>query len=104
VLRTCLNSANLECFHRIAFILAAVSFITVVLLPETLAYKILRKKATRLNKQSQNGVRFVSPGDVNRGSVWEALVCVRCEECLSASANITQTENHIIQTDAFGVY
>ncbi|KAK3326205.1 major facilitator superfamily domain-containing protein [Apodospora peruviana] len=58
----------------IAFILAAVSFISVVVLPETLALKILRKKAARLNKGSGNmGEMYISPGDLQRGSLRVSL-------------------------------
>ncbi|KAM7187662.1 Major facilitator superfamily domain containing protein [Naviculisporaceae sp. PSN 640] len=57
----------------IAFILASVSFVTVVLLPETLSFTILRRKAEALNKQSTNDTTFISPGDLNRGSLAETL-------------------------------
>lgn len=60
--------------HRIAFILAGVSFVTVILLPETLGFKILRRKADALNKQSTNGESYISPGDIDRGSLLETLV------------------------------
>ncbi|KAM7218259.1 Major facilitator superfamily domain containing protein [Rhypophila decipiens] len=57
----------------IGFILAGVSFISVVLLPETLAFKILRRKAENLNKQSSTDETFISPGDINRGSLAQTM-------------------------------
>ncbi|KAK4158760.1 major facilitator superfamily domain-containing protein, partial [Cladorrhinum sp. PSN259] len=48
----------------IALIYAGVSFACVVFLPETLASKILQKKAARLNKNNETGQRFVAPVDV----------------------------------------
>ena len=60
---------------RIALIFAVVSLIAVLLLPETLASAILRKKAEKLNKENKNtGKQFVGPGDLRQESAWESYV------------------------------
>ncbi|KAK0619361.1 major facilitator superfamily domain-containing protein [Immersiella caudata] len=53
----------------IAVIVAGLSLITVVSLPETLADRLLRDKAARLNKEAGREV-FIAPADLNRGSFW----------------------------------
>ena len=56
-------------------IYAGVSFASVLFLPETLASKILRRKASRLNKKNkETGKRFVAPSDLEQKSVVAALV------------------------------
>ncbi|KAK4467172.1 major facilitator superfamily domain-containing protein [Cladorrhinum samala] len=53
----------------IALIYAGVSFASVLFLPETLASKILRRKASRLNKKNkETGKRFVAPSDLEQKS------------------------------------
>ncbi|KAK4040206.1 hypothetical protein C8A01DRAFT_46443 [Parachaetomium inaequale] len=57
----------------IALSFAVASFIAVLLMPETLASTILRRKAERLNKELSNtGKQFVAPSDVERESAWVA--------------------------------
>ncbi|KAH6850421.1 major facilitator superfamily domain-containing protein [Chaetomium sp. MPI-CAGE-AT-0009] len=51
--------------------LAVAAFIGVLLLPETLASTILRRKAARLNKESsETGMLFVAPSDLEQESAW----------------------------------
>ncbi|KAK4226386.1 major facilitator superfamily domain-containing protein [Podospora fimiseda] len=53
----------------IALIYAGVSFISVLLLPETLASRILQKKASKLNKKNvDRSKRFVAPADLGKKS------------------------------------
>jgi heme oxygenase len=60
---------------RIALSLPAASLLGVLLMPETLASTILRRKASKLNKENANtGKQFVAPSDLNRGSLWITLV------------------------------
>ncbi|KAK4191290.1 major facilitator superfamily domain-containing protein [Podospora australis] len=58
----------------ITLIVAGVTFVSVLLIPETLAARILRQKARRLNKLHQGtGKRFVAPADLEKRSVLAAL-------------------------------
>ncbi|KAK4240185.1 hypothetical protein C8A03DRAFT_13503 [Achaetomium macrosporum] len=58
---------------RISMSLPVASLISVVLMPETLASMILRKRAATLNKQYANtGKRFVAPSDLKREVAWAA--------------------------------
>ncbi|KAK1835892.1 major facilitator superfamily domain-containing protein [Podospora conica] len=54
----------------IALIVAALSFSSVVLLPETLASKILSVRAAKMNREA-GSVKYATRGDLNRGSTWE---------------------------------
>ncbi|KAK3297182.1 major facilitator superfamily domain-containing protein [Chaetomium fimeti] len=55
----------------IALSLAVASFIGVLLMPETLASTILRRKAARLNKEFPGtGKVFVAPSDLKQESAW----------------------------------
>ncbi|KAK0652851.1 major facilitator superfamily domain-containing protein [Cercophora newfieldiana] len=56
----------------IAVIVAVVSLVAVVALPETLADRLLRDKAARLNKEAGRR-KYIAPADVNRGSFWAFL-------------------------------
>ncbi|KAK4157541.1 polyamine transporter 4 [Chaetomidium leptoderma] len=57
----------------ISLSLPVASLFAVLLLPETLASAILRKKAARLNKEHSNtGKQFVAPSDLKRESTWVA--------------------------------
>ncbi|KAK3308294.1 major facilitator superfamily domain-containing protein [Chaetomium strumarium] len=57
----------------ISLSLPVASLLSVVLMPETLASTILRKRAARLNKEYANtGRRFVAPADLKRESAWIA--------------------------------
>ncbi|KAH8645400.1 major facilitator superfamily domain-containing protein [Xylariales sp. PMI_506] len=53
----------------ITLMIAGVSVIFVLSLPETLASKILRVKAAKLNKEKKC-TNYVNPWDINRGSFW----------------------------------
>jgi hypothetical protein len=52
---------------------AALSFSSVVLLPETLATKILSVRAAKMNREA-GSVKYATRGDLNRGSTWQFLV------------------------------
>jgi hypothetical protein len=53
------------------------SFIGVLLMPETLASTILRRKAARLNKEfPETGKLFVAPSDLKQESAWAEYVSV----------------------------
>ena len=71
---------------RIAAAWAGMSFVVILFWPETLASKILRLKAARLNKQK--GVdQFIAPDDTGRRSFWQIMVrahpsCPRDWECV----------------------
>ncbi|KAK0735385.1 major facilitator superfamily domain-containing protein [Apiosordaria backusii] len=63
----------------IALIFAGVTALSVVIIPETLASKILKRKAERLNKLHQGeegGRRYVAPGELCQKSVLSTLVRV----------------------------
>lgn len=60
-------------WDRIALIIAVASFGAVFTLPETLALKLLRTKAQKLNK-AIGRTQYVAPGDLNRGSLLSTLV------------------------------
>ncbi len=62
-------------------------------LPETLASKLLRDKAARLNKQNQCD-RYLSPADKDRGSVWSTLVS---QSQLMESGNFFGDANALIR-------
>lgn len=52
---------------------AALSFASVVLLPETLASKILSGRAAKMNREA-GSFKYATRGDLNRGSTWQFLV------------------------------
>jgi hypothetical protein len=53
------------------------SLLSLILMPETLASTILRKRATKLNKEYANtDKRFVAPAELKRESAWVAYVSV----------------------------
>jgi hypothetical protein len=60
---------------RVAAILAAVGLATTLLLPETLASTILRKKAARLNREGHDKAkRFIAPSDLVEEKPWTTYV------------------------------
>ncbi len=61
---------------RIAVFIAVASFWTVAALPETLASKLLSKRAEKLNKAAGCN-QFVAEAVLNRESFWVSLVCLR---------------------------
>lgn len=63
----------LTTWTRIALIIAVASFGAVFTLPETLALKLLRIKAQKLNK-AMGETHYVAAGDLNRGSLLSTLV------------------------------
>ncbi|KAK0754875.1 major facilitator superfamily domain-containing protein [Schizothecium vesticola] len=56
----------------IALMVAALSFSSVVLLPETLATKILSVRAAKMNREA-GSFKYATRGDLNRGSTWQFL-------------------------------
>ena len=60
--------------YRIAVLVAILSFTAVVMLPETLASKIVRTQAAKMNKAA-GCKKFVAATDLNRKSFWSSLVC-----------------------------
>jgi hypothetical protein len=62
-------------YPRVALIIAIASLGAVVMLPETLASKLLRDKAARMNKQAGRR-KYIAPADLGRGSFWSSMVCV----------------------------
>ena len=59
--------------NRIALMVAALSFSSVALLPETLATKILSVRAAKMNREA-GSFKYATRGDLNRGSTWQFLV------------------------------
>lgn len=68
---------------RIALSFPVTTFISVLLMPETLASAILRKKAAKLNKEAVNtGKRFVAPSELKQESAWVEYVSMTCRDAL----------------------
>jgi MFS family permease len=66
----------------VALCLAGVSALSALLIPETLAAKILRKKAETLNMSSRSKTHICA-SDINRGSILNTLVSSPCKLIVS---------------------
>lgn len=71
---SCLTGRRLLTCSRIAVLVAVLSFAAVVMLPETLASKIVRVQAAKMNKAA-GCKKFAAATDLNRKSFWSSLVC-----------------------------
>ena len=58
---------------RIALLVAVLSFSAVILLPETLASKILSLRVAKMNAEARS-IKFVARGQLERGNTWQFLV------------------------------
>lgn len=68
---------------------AALSLVSVVLLPETLASKILSNRAAKMNREA-GSFKYATRGDLNRGSTWQFLVRFSCLETVELESNLVQ--------------
>lgn len=75
---------------RIALTVAVLSLLSVVLLPETLATKILSVRAAKLNREA-GSFKYATRADLNRGSTWQFLVRISCLKLLNL--NLTWNRN-----------
>lgn len=78
-------------FPRIALSLPVATFISVLLMPETLASAILRRKAAKLNKEALNtGKVFVAPSDLKRESAWVEYVSTTSRDISKEPTDVKQ--------------
>lgn len=88
----------------VCMILSAVSLVALIVQPETLATKILRDRAAKLNKE-KGSVSYIAPADHDRPGIITTLVsnCCQLEYCVRHRVN-ANLENHHNETSAPALY